>query len=123
MYTVRGPIIFANADYVVEETMRIIQEESEEHPVKFVVLDAYAVSQVDATSIEALRTMIEAQKEKGIEFMIANARGQTRFLLDEYLHQKKLLTQKDLIVGIGELVLQAEKMLRDRREGSRLGLF
>ena len=103
--------------------MRIIQEESEEHPVKFVVLDAYAVSQVDATSIEALRTMIEAQKEKGIEFMIANARGQTRFLLDEYLHQKKLLTQRDLIVGIGELVLQAEKMLRDRREGSRLGLF
>jgi MFS superfamily sulfate permease-like transporter len=78
------------------------------------VLDAYAVSQVDATSLDALRGLIETLNAKGIEFMIANARGQTRFLVDEYLHSKNLLAQKDLIVGISELVVQAEQMIMSR---------
>jgi len=38
----------------------------------------------------------------------------TRFLVDEYLHSKNLLAQKDLIVGISELVVQAEQMIMSR---------
>jgi high affinity sulfate transporter 1 len=111
VYAVRGPIIFANAEYVVQETKRIIREESEETEIKVVLLDASGVSQVDATSLDAFRSLLEQLKEKGTKFMIANARGQTRFLLDEYLLSKNLLAQKDLIVGIGELVVQAEQLV------------
>jgi MFS superfamily sulfate permease-like transporter len=111
VYAVRGPIIFANAEYVVQETKRIIREESVESEIKVVLLDASGVSQVDATSLDAFRSFLEQLTEKGTKFMIANARGQTRFLFDEYLLSKNLLAQKDLIVGIGELVVQAEKML------------
>lgn len=111
VYAVRGPIIFANAEYVVQETKRIIREESQESEIKVVLLDASGVSQVDATSLDAIRSFLEQLKEKGTKFMIANARGQTRFLFDEYLLSKNLLAQKDLIVGIGELVVQAEQLV------------
>ena len=64
-------MIFANVGYFIERLQGFIDRE--EHPVRWVILDARAIPSVDFTAMGKLRPFFQKLKDQGIELAIARA--------------------------------------------------
>ncbi|RRJ99173.1 SulP family inorganic anion transporter [Opitutaceae bacterium TAV3] len=75
-YRFESPLIFFNADYFRERVMRLV--EGEETPVKWVVIDAVSLSEVDLTGAFAIRTLVKELEVRGMVLAIAGRTAQAR---------------------------------------------
>jgi SulP family sulfate permease len=71
VYRFYGPLVFANARYFSERLEHFIAEE--EQPVRQVIIDARAISEIDITAAEEMKLLIERLREGGIDIVIAKA--------------------------------------------------
>lgn len=82
IYRFEVELFFANAETFREEVQQLI--ETTEPKVEWVVLDAGAVSDIDATGAEVLGQVIGYLKERGVTFGVAQASTRIRGLLQIY---------------------------------------
>jgi sulfate permease, SulP family len=79
VYRVDAPLFFANARFLREQVRRLVAESR--HPVRWFVLDASAVFDLDVTAAESLEKVHRELEEEGIEFVVAQARAPMRATL------------------------------------------
>jgi sulfate permease, SulP family len=82
VYRFEVELFFANAETFREEIQRLI--ETTEPKVEWVVLDAGAISDIDATGAEVLEQIIRYLKVRGVTFGVAQANMRVRRLLQIY---------------------------------------
>jgi SulP family sulfate permease len=70
-YRFYAPLFFANSDHFVERVRRLIAGST--HPVRWFLLDAQAITEIDVTGADALTRVIEELRLTGIAFKIARA--------------------------------------------------
>jgi SulP family sulfate permease len=71
VYRFYGPLIFANVSFFMERLQGFIDQQ--EHPVRWVIIDARAIPSVDFTAAEKLRPFFHKLKDQGIELALARA--------------------------------------------------
>ncbi len=71
VYRFYGPLIFANVGYFMERLQGFIDRETQ--PVRWVIIDARAITSVDFTAAEKLRPFLRKLKDQGIELALARA--------------------------------------------------
>jgi high affinity sulfate transporter 1 len=77
-----APLYFANAGLLQEQIGRLVAEA--EAPVRWVVLDASAISDIDTSGAEALRQLIARLRQQQVTFAISRARPPVPALLERY---------------------------------------
>ena len=82
IYRFEVQLFFANAETFREEVQRLI--ETTEPKVEWLVLDAEAISDIDATGAHVLEQVIRYLKERGVTFGVAQASMRIRRLLQIY---------------------------------------
>jgi high affinity sulfate transporter 1 len=75
-------LFFANANFFQECVKRIVEKAGA--PVRWLVLDAEAISDIDTTGAEALEAVIEYLKGRGITLALARAEPPIPHLLERY---------------------------------------
>jgi MFS superfamily sulfate permease-like transporter len=82
VYRFGGPLFFANAHLLSEN----IEAIAAAHPgeLKWIVLDAETINDIDTTGAEALKRTVENLRQKGIGFAISRAHAPVRDLLETY---------------------------------------
>lgn len=78
IYRQESPIVFVNARRLTDRLRELATDD-----VRVVVLDATAVSSVDSTGFDALRTMRDELEAKGIEIWTINPSIRKTALIDE----------------------------------------
>jgi SulP family sulfate permease len=71
VYGFDAPLFFANAPYFVDQVRELIS--TADPPLRYFLLDATAIPDIDSTAIEALMQVHEELREKGITLGIARA--------------------------------------------------
>lgn len=79
-YRFYAPLLFSNVGHFVERVRRLI--ESAPDPVRWFLVDAQAISEIDVTAIESLRSLNHELNKLGIELKIAHANRPLRDGLD-----------------------------------------
>jgi SulP family sulfate permease len=79
-YRFYAPLLFSNAGHFVDRVRQLISASPQ--PVRWFLLDAQAISDIDVTAVEALRNVSEELRTQGIAFKIAHANRPLRELLD-----------------------------------------
>jgi high affinity sulfate transporter 1 len=69
VYRFDGPLFFANADYFLTRSLRLI----EDRPLRYFVLDLEAVTTIDVTAARAVEKLRAAVAERGASFLVARA--------------------------------------------------
>ena len=115
VYRFGAPLYFANANVFGEQVKRLAQNRAT--PVKWFVLDAEAIDDIDATGADALAQVIADLKKQGITFAIARAHAPVPELLETYElleligTQRLYVTNRDAI----EAYEQAIQTMNDER--------
>ncbi len=78
-YRFYAPLLFSNAGHFVERVRHLIA--SSPQPVRWFLLDAQAISDIDVTAVEALTSICEELKRQGVALKIAHANRPLRELL------------------------------------------
>jgi len=118
-----GPIFYANVERF-QEWLEEQEVEAEEAgcEIRAIVLSASAVPFVDTTAIQALRSMLEAYKKRGVTFLIANGFGQAgrtfQHLLGHLLPRESLERFCDVSACIELIEQQGERPERTPLRGS-----
>jgi MFS superfamily sulfate permease-like transporter len=81
VYRLHDRLFFANANYVKGRIREAV--EGAPGPVRWVVFDAEAVSQMDATGVAALGETIDALKAEGTGFVVARLKDPMRRLFED----------------------------------------
>ncbi|MGB5305283.1 MAG: solute carrier family 26 protein [Gammaproteobacteria bacterium] len=68
-----GPLYFANTGYFED---KVLERVALKPDLKFVIIDAEGINEIDATGEEVLHNMVGRLKETGIELIIARAKKQ-----------------------------------------------
>lgn len=71
VYRLYGPLIFANARYVMDRLERLVAET--EPPLKWIILDAQAITDMDITAAQRFADLHHKLEEAGIDVKIADA--------------------------------------------------
>jgi SulP family sulfate permease len=71
VYRFYGPLLFANVRFFIERLEHFLTRETQ--PVRQVILDARAITDIDVTAAEQLRTFITRLQEHGIRLVVAEA--------------------------------------------------
>lgn len=71
VYKFNAPLFFANASFFVQNIMTIVTQSSE--PVRYILLDAEAISDIDSSAADALRELYDDFHEQNILLGIAGA--------------------------------------------------
>ena len=82
VYRFGAPLYFANAALFLDEIERLVTESSA--PIRWFVLDAEAMVDVDTTGAEVLRKAIGLVSKLGITFAVSRASGTFRSWLERY---------------------------------------
>jgi SulP family sulfate permease len=82
VYRFGAPLYFANAGLFLDEVERLVTGSST--PVRWFVLDAEAMFDVDTTGAEVLRKAIGLVSGRGITFAVSRASGAFRSWLERY---------------------------------------
>jgi MFS superfamily sulfate permease-like transporter len=82
VYRFGAPLYFANASLFLDDVERLIARSLT--PVRWFVLDAQAMVDVDTTGAEALRQTIDLLAERGITFAVSRADQPFRSWLERY---------------------------------------
>ncbi|MDE1991737.1 MAG: SulP family inorganic anion transporter [Rhizobiaceae bacterium] len=80
IYMLQGSILFYNADYIRMRLTAIAKELAA--GTRCLLLDATAVSHIDSTGAAAMESIVEAMKERGILFAIADLGDENKGILD-----------------------------------------
>lgn len=88
IYRFGAPLYFANAPLFEEDVENVISRASS--PVKWFVLDAEAMVDIDTTGEQSLHQVISRLTKRGIIFAVSRANRQTRALLAQY-HLRPLI--------------------------------
>ncbi len=109
---VDAPITFINIQYVKE----FIEQEIDQHAhLKEIVLDASAISQIDASASQGLTDLMHSLKEKGIKLMVAEVVGPVR----DTLHKTGLLKEigeSNVFLTVHDALVSPETDETTRRE-------
>jgi SulP family sulfate permease len=68
-----GPLYFANTGYFED---KILERVALKPDLKFVIVDAEGINEIDATGEEMLHNLVERLKEAGVTLLIARAKKQ-----------------------------------------------
>src|SRR5262245_26232642 len=71
VYRFYGPLLFANARFFIDRLEYFISREA--HPVRHVILDARAITDIDVTAAEQLHNYFEQLRQRGITLALAKA--------------------------------------------------
>lgn len=94
-FRVEGPLFFANIERLQEWLEQIeVEYQMKGSPIQAMVMSSLAVPFVDSTALQALKTMLEAYKSRGVTFFIANAVGQPGRMFDFMLNEANQLLPK-----------------------------
>ncbi len=103
IYRFGAPLYFANAKLFGEQIEDVIRESS--MPVKWLVLDAEAIVDMDTTGADSLRQILSFCNDRDVEFAISRANDSLLHLLDQYElsesvgHQRRFPTNRHAIVA------------------------
>jgi SulP family sulfate permease len=75
-----APLFFANAGYL-EKALASLEAEMDE-PVDKVIIDATAISGLDASALEALEKVVAGYEARGVEVWVASMRGPILDVMD-----------------------------------------
>lgn len=78
-YRFYAPLLFSNVNHFVDRVRELIAQSSS--PVRWFLLDAQAISDIDVTAVEALDSLREELSRRGIALKIAHANRPLRELL------------------------------------------
>lgn len=79
-YRFYAPLLFSNAGHFVERVRHLVAQSPT--PVRWFLLDAQAITDIDVTAAESLRNLIEELREGGIVLKIARANRPLREILE-----------------------------------------
>jgi SulP family sulfate permease len=79
-YRFYAPLLFSNSGYFAERVHSLIAARPE--PIRWFLLDAQAITDIDVTAVEMLHTLHEELKQKGIALKFAHANRPLRELLE-----------------------------------------
>ncbi len=82
LYRFGAPLYFANATLFLEEVERLVTTSPE--PIRWFVLDAQAMVDVDTTGAGALRQVITMLDKRGVTFAVSRAERSFRSWLERY---------------------------------------
>ena len=82
VYRFSAPLFFANAGLFQEEIQKLVSEASA--PVKWLVLDADAMVEMDTTGAETLQQVIDWLDEREVTLAVSRAHRPFRLLLENY---------------------------------------
>ena len=71
VYRFYGPLIFADVRFIIERIKAFIVREST--PVKQVIVDARAITNIDITAVEQLGEFVSRLRKQNIKFVVAKA--------------------------------------------------
>jgi SulP family sulfate permease len=80
IYRFYAPLLFCNVGYFVERVHWLIA--SSPAPVRWFLLDAQAITDIDVTAVESLHTLNEDLCKRGIALKLAHANRPLRELLE-----------------------------------------
>lgn len=81
VYRLDDRLFFANADYVSGRVREAIA--AARSPVRWLVFDAEAISDIDATGSESLVTLVRDLRRDGVTLLLARLKGPASDMLDE----------------------------------------
>lgn len=111
VYRFDAPLFFANARFLREQVRRLVAEPR--HPVRWFVLDASSVFDLDITAAESLEKVCHELAEQDIVFAVAQARAPMRRMLWRSGLQD-LMGQERLFPTVGAAV----RAYLDARDGA-----
>jgi SulP family sulfate permease len=80
-YRFYGPLLFSNVNHFVDRARELVAHAGAT-PVKWFLIDAQAITDIDVTAVEALRTLDQELRRRGIAFKVAHANRPLRELLE-----------------------------------------
>jgi SulP family sulfate permease len=80
VYRFYAPLLFSNAGHFVERVRQLISGSST--PVRWFLLDAQAITDIDVTAAEALNNLNQELRQRGIVLKIAHANRPLREILE-----------------------------------------
>ncbi len=93
IYRFGAPLYFANANFFEEEVQKVFTQAPA--PVKWFVLDAEAMVDIDTTGEETLHQLLKWLSERGVTVAVSRANQSTAALLTHY-HLTELIGEKRL---------------------------
>src|SRR5436853_1493206 len=79
-YRFYAPLLFSNAGHFVQRVRQLVA--ASPNPVRWFLLDAQAITDIDVTAAEALHALREELRQKGIALKIAHANLPLRCILE-----------------------------------------
>jgi len=79
-YRFYAPLLFSNAGHFVERVRQLVAHSPS--PVRWFLIDAQAITDIDVTATESLRNLMEELHERGIVLKIARANRPLRDILE-----------------------------------------
>ena len=82
IYRFGAPLYFANSTLFEEDVEQVVARAPS--PVKWFVLDAEALVDIDTTGEQSLHQVVTSLAKRGVTFAVSRASQQTRALLSQY---------------------------------------
>jgi len=79
-YRFYAPLLFSNAGHFVEHVRQLVANSPT--PVRWFLIDAQAITDIDVTATESLRDLMEELRERGVVLKIARANRPLRDILE-----------------------------------------
>jgi SulP family sulfate permease len=82
VYRFDGPLFFANAQLLADDLHAAVAEGAAPEPVRWVVIDAESIGDIDSTGAGMLADLVDALQGRGITLSLARAKSAIAAYLD-----------------------------------------
>ncbi len=113
IYRLYGPLIFANARYVMDRLEKLVAET--EPPLKWIIIDAQAITDMDITAAQRFADLHRKLEEGGIDVKIADATYPLMAQLEKVGLSKTIGTQ-EFYISVKKAVEAYEALQRPLQE-------
>jgi SulP family sulfate permease len=100
VYRFDGPLFFANAQLLVDDIEAAVAEEAAPEPVRWVVIDAESIGDVDSTGAGMLADLADSLRQRGITLALARVKS----AVGEYLDRAGVMAK----VGAAHVYLETD---------------
>jgi SulP family sulfate permease len=100
VYRFDGPLFFANAQLLSDDIEAAVAEAPAPHPVRWIVLDAESIGDVDSTGAGTLADLADSLQERGIRLALARVKAS----VGAYLERAGVMDK----VGAGYVYLEVD---------------
>jgi SulP family sulfate permease len=100
IYRFDGPLFFANAQLLADDIEAAITAQADRTPVRWVVLDAESIGDVDSTGAGMLADLADSLAERGITLAFARLKGS----VSEYLARAEIMDK----IGSAHVFLEVD---------------